>query len=89
VRPIGPGQASFITTAIPAGKLLPVTQQNLGKWSYWPARRRIHGWFGATLWRAPRFWTAKELAAMVKDADLTAGPVRGAVFFQPGLRSPV
>ena len=47
------------------------------------AGRRIRGWFGATLWRAARFWTAKELAAMVKATDLTAGPVRGAIFFPP------
>jgi hypothetical protein len=53
------------------------------------AGRRIRGWFGATLWRAARFWTAKELAAMVKDADLTQ--VRSVARFSshPGLRSPV
>ncbi len=56
---------------------------DLGKWSIWAARRRIRGWFGANMWRAARFRTAKELAAIAKDAGLMVGSVKGAIFFPP------
>jgi 2-polyprenyl-3-methyl-5-hydroxy-6-metoxy-1,4-benzoquinol methylase len=56
---------------------------DLGKWSYWAVRRRIRGWFGATLWRAARFRTASELAVMVRSAGLTVGAINGAIFFPP------
>ena len=56
---------------------------DLGKWSLWAARRRIRGWFGAKMWRAARFRTAKELAAMAEGAGLTVGSIKGAIFFPP------
>jgi ubiquinone/menaquinone biosynthesis C-methylase UbiE len=56
---------------------------DLNKWSFWAARRRIRGWLGATLWRAARFRTARQLAAMAEDAGLTVGSVEGAIFFPP------
>jgi ubiquinone/menaquinone biosynthesis C-methylase UbiE len=56
---------------------------DLGKWSLWAARRRIRGWFGAKMWRAARFRTAKELATMAEVAGLTVGLIRGAIFFPP------
>jgi SAM-dependent methyltransferase len=56
---------------------------DLGKWSYWAARRRIRGWLGAMLWRGARFWRAGELAELVGQAGLTVGPIRGAIFFPP------
>lgn len=56
---------------------------DLGRWSYWAARRRIRGWFGARLWRAARFRSAKELAAVIDDAGLKIGAIRGAIFFPP------
>ncbi len=56
---------------------------DLGKWSYWAARRRIRGWFGATLWRAARFRTPNELAATIRSEGLTIHAIRGAVFFPP------
>jgi len=56
---------------------------DLGKWSLWAARRRIRGWFGAKMWRAARFRTAKELAAMAEKAGLIVGSVKGAIFFPP------
>jgi ubiquinone/menaquinone biosynthesis C-methylase UbiE len=62
---------------------------DLGKCISWAARRRICGWFGATLCRAARFWTAKELAAMVKER--ISRQVRSVARFSshPGLRSRV
>ena len=56
---------------------------DLNKWSVWAARRRMRGWLGATLWRAARFRTAKQLRAMTEHAGLTVGPVKGAIFFPP------
>ena len=56
---------------------------DLGKWSCWAARRRIRGWFGATLWRAARFRSANELAATINSVGLTIHAIRGAIFFPP------
>jgi ubiquinone/menaquinone biosynthesis C-methylase UbiE len=56
---------------------------DLGKWSYWAARRRICGWFGATLWRTAQFRSANELAATIKSVGLTIHAIRGAIFFPP------
>ncbi len=56
---------------------------DLGKWSLWAVRRRIRGWFGAKLWRAARFRTAKQLAAMAARAGLAVGSINGAIFFPP------
>ena len=64
----------------PGGRLL---IGDLGKWSYWAARRRIRGWLGATLWRAARFRSANELASAIRSAGLTIGVIRGAIFFPP------
>jgi ubiquinone/menaquinone biosynthesis C-methylase UbiE len=64
----------------PGGKLV---IGDLSKWSLWAARRRIRGWFGAKMWRAARFRTAKELAAMAEGAGLTVGLIKGAIFFPP------
>ena len=56
---------------------------DLGKWSYWAARRRVRGWLGARLWRTARFRSATEIASMVEDAGLAVGPIKGAIFFPP------
>ena len=56
---------------------------DLGKWSCWTLRRRIRGWFGATLWRAAHFRTADELALIVRSVGLTVGAINGAIFFPP------
>ena len=56
---------------------------DLGKWSYWAARRRIRGWLGATLWREARFRSANELAATIRSVGLTVHAIRGAIFFPP------
>jgi ubiquinone/menaquinone biosynthesis C-methylase UbiE len=53
----------------------------LGKWSSWAAARRLRGWLGSALWRRARFRTAGELRGLASHAGLTAGPVRGAVYY--------
>ena len=56
---------------------------DLGRWSYWAARRRIRGWLGAELWRGARFRGAGALARMVRRAGLVVGAVNGAIFYPP------
>lgn len=56
---------------------------DLGKRSYWAARRRIRSWFGARIWRAARFRSAKQLAAVINDSGLTVDAIHGAIFFPP------
>ncbi len=56
---------------------------DLGKWSYWAMRRRMRGWFGATLWRAAQFRSANELAATLRSVGLTVHAIRGAIFVPP------
>jgi ubiquinone biosynthesis O-methyltransferase len=53
----------------------------LGKWSSWAAARRIRAWLGSQLWRRGRFRTARELQGLAAQAGLTAGPVRGAIYY--------
>jgi len=64
----------------PGGKLV---IGDLNKWSYWAARRRIRSWLGAKLWRGARFRTARQLAAMLRDAGLVVDATAGAIFFPP------
>ena len=56
---------------------------DLGRWSLWAARRRVRGWFGAKFWRAARFRSARQLAALMRTAGLSVGPIQGSVFFPP------
>jgi 2-polyprenyl-3-methyl-5-hydroxy-6-metoxy-1,4-benzoquinol methylase len=56
---------------------------DLGKWSYWAARRRVRGWFGAPPWRAAQFRSPNELAGTIRSAGLTVDEIRGAIFFPP------
>jgi ubiquinone/menaquinone biosynthesis C-methylase UbiE len=55
----------------------------LGRWSLWAARRRVRGWLGSGLWKAARFRTAARLRALIGDAGLSVGAVRGAVYYPP------
>lgn len=55
----------------------------LGRWSSWPAIRRMKGWLGASRWRDARFWTARELQKLTAEAGLTPTGTRGAVFYPP------
>ena len=64
----------------PGGRLL---IGDLGRWSLWAARRRIRGWFGANQWRTARFRTATELVALMEQAGLSVGLIRGSIFFPP------
>lgn len=54
---------------------------DLGKWSWWAASRRIRSWFGAQMWRAAHFWTARELRRLAGNADLRADRACGAIFY--------
>ncbi len=64
----------------PGGRLV---VGDLGKWSFWAARRRIRGWLGTQFWRAARFRTAHQLSRLVTDTGLVVVSTRGAIFFPP------
>ncbi len=53
----------------------------LGRWSSWAVERRIRAWFGSRLWRRGHFRTAHELQALCRNAGLSPGPVRGAIYY--------
>ncbi len=56
---------------------------DLGKWSYWAARRRIRAWFGARLWQGATFRGAGTLRHLAMSAGLRVERVSGAIFFPP------
>jgi ubiquinone/menaquinone biosynthesis C-methylase UbiE len=58
---------------------------DLGKWSFWAARRRVRGWLGSRMWRAAAFRTAPQLNALVEAAQQRVDHVSGAIFFPPYL----
>lgn len=62
----------------PGGRLI---IGELGRWSTWAAERRIRAWLGSPLWRRGKFRTARELQSLAEQADLVAGPVRGAIYY--------
>ena len=53
----------------------------LGRWSTWAVERRVRAWLGSRLWRRARFRTARELRSLAEQANLVAGPVRGAIYY--------
>lgn len=55
----------------------------LGRWSLWAARRRVHGWLGAPLWRNAHFRSARRLRALAEGAGLRVEAVRGAIYYPP------
>ena len=66
----------------PGGSLL---IGDLGKWSFWAARRRVRGWLGSKMWRAATFRTATQLRKLAQSAQLRVEHVSGAIFFPPYL----
>jgi ubiquinone/menaquinone biosynthesis C-methylase UbiE len=66
----------------PGGSLL---IGDLGKWSFWAARRRVRGWLGSKMWRTATFRTATQLRGLVQSAELRVEHVSGAIFFPPYL----
>ncbi len=64
----------------PGGRLV---LGELGRWSAWAATRRLKGWRGASTWKAARFRSAGELRALLEQAGLSVGALRGAVFYPP------
>lgn len=55
----------------------------LGRWSFWAARRRLRGWLGDPTWRAAMFRSAAELRGLVRAAGLDVVEIRGAVHYPP------
>lgn len=76
----GTGVREMARVLRPGGRLV---IGDLGKWSFWAARRRVRGWLGAAFWRAARFRTARQIAALAASAGLSVMVIRGAIFFPP------
>lgn len=64
----------------PGGRLV---LGELGRWSWWAAKRRIASAFGSPFWRNKRFFDAWSLKADLEEVGLVVGPVHGAVFYPP------
>jgi ubiquinone biosynthesis O-methyltransferase len=62
----------------PGGRLI---IGELGRWSFWAAKRRIRAWLGSRLWRRGRFRTAGELQDLADQAGLAVECVRGAIYY--------
>lgn len=65
---------------VPGGR---VVIGELGRWSFWSAGRRIRGWRGHPTWRRVRFWSRRDLRALVESAGLRFAAVRGGVHYPP------
>lgn len=77
-----PGRAvgEIARVLAPGGRLV---LGELGRYSVWAAERRVRGWLGARTWRRARFWSRRELRALVRDARLRVVSVRDCVYFPP------
>ena len=64
----------------PGGRLV---LGELGRWSFWAARRRLRGWLGSPTWKAARFWDAGELRNLAEAAGLKVTATRGTIFYPP------
>ncbi len=64
----------------PGGRLV---LGELGRWSFWAAKRRLRGWPGSPTWKAARFWDAGDLRELAEAAGLKVTATRGAIFYPP------
>jgi SAM-dependent methyltransferase len=64
----------------PGGRLV---LGELGRWSFWAARRRLRGWLGSPTWKAARFREAGQLRQLAEAAGLKVTATRGAIFYPP------
>jgi ubiquinone/menaquinone biosynthesis C-methylase UbiE len=56
---------------------------DLGRCSPWAAWRRVRGWAGNATWRRARFWTLRDLRALMRGAGLEPARWRAAAFYPP------
>ncbi len=56
---------------------------DLGRCSPWAAWRRMRGWAGNATWRRTRFWTLRQLRALMRGAGLEPARWRAAAFYPP------
>jgi len=64
----------------PGGRLI---LGELSPYSMWALRRRLRGWFGASMWRKARFRRPNALETLALEAGLQIEAMRGAVFYPP------
>ena len=67
----------------PGGRLV---LGELNRWSVWAVRRRIRAWFGAALWSAARFRSARTWRGLITEAGLQVEEEAGAIFYPPSTR---
>jgi ubiquinone/menaquinone biosynthesis C-methylase UbiE len=76
----GAAVAECARVTAPGGR---VVVDELGRWNLWAASRRLRGWLGSPIWRAARFWTARQLERLMSGAGLVVDRVEGAVYYPP------
>ncbi len=64
----------------PGGRLMLGELAAFSAWSLW---RRMRALFGASPWRRATFRSPAQLCTLLRDAGLSPGPVRGAVYYPP------
>ncbi len=64
----------------PGGRLMLGELAAFSAWSLW---RRMRALFGASLWRRATLRSPAQLCVLLRDAGLSPGPVRGAVYYPP------
>jgi ubiquinone/menaquinone biosynthesis C-methylase UbiE len=65
---------------VPGGRVVIGELGRLSLWAIWRSLRRM---LGNATWRGARFWTARELKALLRSAGLDPGTVRGAIYYPP------
>ena len=68
----------------PGGRLI---VGELGRHSIWAIVRRTRGMFGDPIWSQARFYSPKDLIALLNGAGFEQSVVQGAVFYPPVRRS--
>jgi SAM-dependent methyltransferase len=76
----GAAVAECARVTAPGGR---VVVGELGRWNLWAVSRRLRGWLGSPIWRAARFWTARQLERLMSGAGLVVDRVEGAVRYPP------